>query len=163
QLVRHPDALRRFHKEARLLAEVNSPYVANLLEVNEDDGVHYLVLEFVAGRDLGDLLAERRRLDERTALAVVADVCRGLAETPAPTFTPSAPPSSTSSPAGRRSSPTAPSPSSPCTPSSRLRHYAPSTPRSATRSAAWSRSASPSRPTPATPTPPPCCSTWNAT
>src|SRR5262249_22689678 len=48
----HADALRRFHKEARLLAEVNNPFVTNLLEVNEDAGVHYLVLEFVAGHSL---------------------------------------------------------------------------------------------------------------
>ena len=45
-----PLALRRFHKEARLLAEVNNPYVTNLLEVNEDAGVHYLALEFVEQR-----------------------------------------------------------------------------------------------------------------
>jgi serine/threonine protein kinase/class 3 adenylate cyclase len=75
----NPDALRRFHKEARLLAEVNNPFVTNLLEVNEDEGVHYLVLEFVAGRSLGSVLAEKQRLDEPTALAIVADVARALA------------------------------------------------------------------------------------
>jgi serine/threonine protein kinase/class 3 adenylate cyclase len=77
--LRRPDALRRFHKEARILAEVNNPYVTNLLEVNEDDGTHYLVIEYVAGRTLGQLLDERGPLDEKTALAVVADVARGLA------------------------------------------------------------------------------------
>jgi serine/threonine protein kinase/class 3 adenylate cyclase len=75
-----PDALRRFRKEARLLAEVNNPYVTNLLEVNEDRGTEYLVLEFVAGRSLGSLLAERGRLDEPTALAIAADVARALAD-----------------------------------------------------------------------------------
>ena len=49
---RRPRARRRFAKEARLLAEVNNPYVTNLVEVNEDGGVHYLVLEFVAGTSL---------------------------------------------------------------------------------------------------------------
>jgi serine/threonine protein kinase/class 3 adenylate cyclase len=74
----HPDALRRFRKEARLLAEVNNPYVTNLLEVNEDDGIHYLVMEFVAGKSLRELLDERGRLDEPEALAIMADVCRAL-------------------------------------------------------------------------------------
>jgi serine/threonine protein kinase/class 3 adenylate cyclase len=73
-------ALRRFHKEARLLAEVQNPYVANLLEVNEDAGLPYLVLELVAGRSLGRVLAERGRLPECEALAILADVARGLAE-----------------------------------------------------------------------------------
>ena len=75
-----PEVLRRFRKEARLLAEVNNPHVINLLEVNEDGGVAYLVLEFVAGRDLGELLAPGTRLDEPTALAIAADVARALAE-----------------------------------------------------------------------------------
>jgi serine/threonine protein kinase/class 3 adenylate cyclase len=75
-----PEAVHRFLKEARLLAEVNNPYVTNLLEVNEDDGVLYLVLEFVPGPSLGRLLDERGRLDERTALTLLADVCRALVE-----------------------------------------------------------------------------------
>jgi serine/threonine protein kinase/class 3 adenylate cyclase len=77
-LVDRPSSLRRFHKEARLLGHVRNPFVTNLLEVNEDDGVHYIVLEFVAGASLDRVLADRGRLDERTALAVTADVARGL-------------------------------------------------------------------------------------
>ncbi len=73
-----PDALRRFRKEARLLARVINPYVTNLLEVNEDQGIHYLVLEYVAGESLDRTLAARGKLDEPTALAVAADVARGL-------------------------------------------------------------------------------------
>jgi class 3 adenylate cyclase len=49
------------------------------LELNEDDGLHYLVLEFVAGQTVGRLLAERGRLDETEAMAILADVCRALA------------------------------------------------------------------------------------
>jgi serine/threonine protein kinase len=79
EFLHRPGALRRFHKEARILAEVNSPYVTNLLEVNEDAGIEYLVVEYVAGRTLGQLVAERGPLDEKTALAVTADVARGLA------------------------------------------------------------------------------------
>ena len=49
--------LRRFRKEARLMAEANNPHVVNLLEYNEEDGIPYLVLEFVAGESL-DATAE---------------------------------------------------------------------------------------------------------
>ena len=75
---RRPRARRRFAKEARLLAEVNNPYVTNLVEVNEDGGVHYLVLEFVAGTSLARWLVQRGRLDEPTALGIMADVARAL-------------------------------------------------------------------------------------
>lgn len=75
-----PNSLRRFQKEARLLAEVNNPFVTNLLEVNEDDGTHYIALEFVDGQSLGKVLLERGRLGEAEALAIVADITRGLAD-----------------------------------------------------------------------------------
>jgi serine/threonine protein kinase/class 3 adenylate cyclase len=74
-----PEILRRFRKEARLLAESNNPHVVNLLEFNEEDGVPYLVLEFVAGKNLSDLIAQRTQLDESTALDIMADVARALA------------------------------------------------------------------------------------
>jgi eukaryotic-like serine/threonine-protein kinase len=73
-----PDALRRFLKEARLLAEVNSPHVTNFLEINEDDGLHYLALEFVKGTNLSEWLGKRGSVDEPTALAIMADVARAL-------------------------------------------------------------------------------------
>ena len=71
-------ALKRFRKEARLLARVRNPYVTNLLDVNEDQGLHYIVLEYVDGESLEQALAARGRLDEPTALAIAADVARGL-------------------------------------------------------------------------------------
>ena len=70
--------LRRFRKEARLMAEANNPHVVNLLEYNEDDGIPYLVLEFVAGASLGQLLEEKSRLDVPEALSIMAGVARGL-------------------------------------------------------------------------------------
>ncbi|HEV3163010.1 MAG TPA: protein kinase [Isosphaeraceae bacterium] len=75
-----PDALRRFHKEARLLAEIKNPFVTNLLEVNEDSGVHYLALEFVDGQGLDHLLLERTRLNEREGLGIMATVAHALEE-----------------------------------------------------------------------------------
>ena len=73
-------AFRRFQKEARLLGEVNNPFVTNLLEVNEDRGIAFLVLEYVSGRSLGQLLAERKNLPEAEALAILADVARALTD-----------------------------------------------------------------------------------
>jgi eukaryotic-like serine/threonine-protein kinase len=75
---RRPDSAQRFRKEARLLAEVNNPYVANLLEVNEDEGVHYLAVEFVPGRSVAHRLQSGKPLEESFALAIAADVCRAL-------------------------------------------------------------------------------------
>jgi eukaryotic-like serine/threonine-protein kinase len=77
-IAERPESLRRFHKEARLLAEVSNSRVANLIEVNEDDGVHYLALEYVDGINLAEWLKARGSIDERAALAIMADVALAL-------------------------------------------------------------------------------------
>ena len=79
-LVEQPNNLKRFRKEARLLARVRNPYVTRLIEVNEDRGIHYLVLEYVEGVSLDRVLLEVHHLDEATALAVAADIARALAD-----------------------------------------------------------------------------------
>jgi serine/threonine protein kinase/class 3 adenylate cyclase len=76
----HPEALRRLLKEARLMAQVKNPYVVRLLDVGQDAELHYLVMEFVAGRSLGRRLTECGRMDETSALAIIADVARALVE-----------------------------------------------------------------------------------
>ncbi len=70
--------LRRFRKEARLMIEANNPYVVNLLDQNEHEGIPYLVLEFVAGTNLGQLLEQKSRLDVPEALRIMTEVARGL-------------------------------------------------------------------------------------
>jgi serine/threonine protein kinase/class 3 adenylate cyclase len=78
EYARQPEMLRRFLKESRLLAEVRDPHVARLIEVNEDDGLHYLAVEYVSGPPLGGLIDKGRALPERIALALTADVCHAL-------------------------------------------------------------------------------------
>lgn len=72
-------AVRRFYKEARMLGEIKSPYVTNLLEVNQDQGVHYIVMDFVSGVDLRTMIRRAAPMAEPVALSVIADVARGLA------------------------------------------------------------------------------------
>ncbi len=71
---------RRFEKESRLLATIDSPYVAKLIEANHEGEHSYLAMEYVPGSSLGSLLDTRSRLDERTGLELIADAARGLAE-----------------------------------------------------------------------------------
>jgi eukaryotic-like serine/threonine-protein kinase len=76
-----PDAaaIKRFQKEARLLAEVKHDNVANLIEVGEDGGDCYLVMDFVNGTDVKHVLAFQGPMQERLALQVTRDVAAALA------------------------------------------------------------------------------------
>jgi serine/threonine protein kinase/class 3 adenylate cyclase len=80
EVARDPVFLRRFRREARTLATVRNPYIANLVAMNEDEHRHYLVMEFVEGCSVAAALEAGGALDERTALVVIADACRALVE-----------------------------------------------------------------------------------
>lgn len=68
--------LRRFTREARLLEQVGSPFVARLLDANSDHGFHFLALEFIAGGTLASVIHRAGRLEERKALRLILDaVC----------------------------------------------------------------------------------------
>ena len=73
-----PQAVKRFQKEARLLSGVQNDYVTRLHEVGEDDGVHFIAMEYIDGMTLKDWLAESGPLPEKLALSVISDVARGL-------------------------------------------------------------------------------------
>ena len=45
-------AIRRFRREANSLTELVNPYIVNIYDVDEDNGMQYLVLEYVDGTDL---------------------------------------------------------------------------------------------------------------
>ncbi|MBI1852557.1 MAG: serine/threonine protein kinase, partial [Planctomycetes bacterium] len=69
------ERLRRFQREATLLAALNHPNVAQIFGVDRDGDVCFLVLELVPGESLQDRLT-------RGALPVdkAIDVCRQIAE-----------------------------------------------------------------------------------
>lgn len=79
QLAQNPVAVRRFSKEARLLSRSESPYIANLLDSNSDQGFHFLAMEYVSGGSLKTWAPDGQRLPEATVLRLILDAAKGLA------------------------------------------------------------------------------------
>ncbi|MGE0395093.1 MAG: protein kinase [Kofleriaceae bacterium] len=73
-----PENLRRFAREASALRQVDSPYVARVLEIGSDERVPFLAMELVEGVTLAELLRESERLDVTAARSMVRDISRGL-------------------------------------------------------------------------------------
>jgi serine/threonine protein kinase len=75
-------AVQMFLDEARLAASLNHQNVAQVFEVGEDVGIHYLAMEYVHGQDLRALLAKAgsqgTRIPLDLALTVVAGAAAGL-------------------------------------------------------------------------------------
>ncbi len=71
------DFRERFLREARALARLNHPNVVNVHGAGEADGPCYLVMEFVDGRNLRELLREKG-VSAEEALRIVRALCDAL-------------------------------------------------------------------------------------
>src|SRR6185295_6483315 len=69
---------RRFLREARLAARLSHPNVVGVYDAGEDAGGPFIVMEYVEGRTLAELLGERGRLPADEAVALGLQACHGL-------------------------------------------------------------------------------------
>jgi serine/threonine protein kinase len=70
---------KRFLREARLAARLSHPNVVSVYDAGEEaDGRPYIVMEYVEGETLADVLRERGRLPAEEAVGLVLQACRGL-------------------------------------------------------------------------------------
>jgi serine/threonine-protein kinase len=70
---------RSFLDEARLLAKLHHPHIAQVLDLGESADGTYLVMEHIDGTDLRGMMERLRRpLDAGLAAYVVRDVCEAL-------------------------------------------------------------------------------------
>jgi eukaryotic-like serine/threonine-protein kinase len=79
QLASSPEANRRFLREARAAAQINHPNVVVIHAVDEQSGMPYLVMEFVAGRTLHARIRSGPAFDLAALLRIGAQIADGLA------------------------------------------------------------------------------------
>lgn len=81
-LAAEPEFVEMFLDEARIAAKIQNPHVAGILDLGHDDGLHFMVMEYIDGETLSGLLRQLRPRAERLPLAVVLqiliDACEGL-------------------------------------------------------------------------------------
>jgi len=67
--VNSQEAVSRFSREMQLIAQLEHPNIVKALDAGEQDGLHYLVMEFLAGCDVG-------QLSKRLGPLPIADACQ---------------------------------------------------------------------------------------
>ncbi len=77
----HPDAAARFLREARAAVKIRGEHVARVSDVGTlENGSPYMVMEFLEGQDLSQLLEQQRVLGVEDAIDFVVQACDALAE-----------------------------------------------------------------------------------
>ncbi|MDQ3981069.1 MAG: Stk1 family PASTA domain-containing Ser/Thr kinase, partial [Actinomycetota bacterium] len=70
--------VERFRREARSAANLNHPNVVSLYDYGSDDGAYYIVMEYIEGKSLGDIVAESGALLPERAAEIASDVAAAL-------------------------------------------------------------------------------------
>ena len=69
---------QKFIKEARTIFKLNHPNIVRILDVFEENGTAYYVMEYIEGESLGDMVKRRGAIPEAEALDYVKDVASAL-------------------------------------------------------------------------------------
>jgi tetratricopeptide (TPR) repeat protein/serine/threonine protein kinase len=78
ELAGHPDVLRRFKQELILARQVTHKNVIRIFDLGEAEGAKFISMEYVDGRDLKSIRAERGKLQPEEAAEIIEQVCRAL-------------------------------------------------------------------------------------
>jgi hypothetical protein len=77
---RSKESIDRFMAEARATAKIEHPNVIQILDVGQDNGAPFLVMERLRGGSLADRLEKFGRMTSEETLSVIIPACRGVAE-----------------------------------------------------------------------------------
>ena len=81
ELVTNEEIVARFTREARAAVAIESIHVAHVIDVGEtDDGIPFMVMEYLHGSDLSNVLTERGPLPAQEAVGYVLEACEAIAE-----------------------------------------------------------------------------------
>src|SRR6202171_5705677 len=70
--------LKRFEREARLASALDHPNICTIFDLNEIDGVHYIAMQYIEGRNVRELVSGRP-LELQSALSIAIQVTEALA------------------------------------------------------------------------------------
>ena len=69
---------QKFIKEARTIFSLNHPNIVRILDVFEENGTAYYVMDYIEGESLGDMVKRRGAIPEAEALGYVKDAASAL-------------------------------------------------------------------------------------
>ncbi len=76
--LKDPSTLERFHREARAVAALDDPNIVRAYDIDKHDGLHFLVMEYVDGASLQELVARHGPLDPMRAAHYTSQSALGL-------------------------------------------------------------------------------------
>ncbi|MFN0196619.1 MAG: SUMF1/EgtB/PvdO family nonheme iron enzyme [Planctomycetaceae bacterium] len=78
QVTGNADAIARFHREVQAAAKLTHPNIVTAFDADEANGTHYLVMEFVDGTDLSQMVKKNGPSPVDSAIYCLTQAAKGL-------------------------------------------------------------------------------------
>lgn len=78
QFVHDEEFIRRFRREAQSAASLSHPNVVSVYDVGQEDDNHYIIMEYVEGNNLNEMIQERAPLQADEAVRIAVQICDAL-------------------------------------------------------------------------------------
>ncbi|MEO3947531.1 Stk1 family PASTA domain-containing Ser/Thr kinase [Gorillibacterium sp. CAU 1737] len=78
QFVHDEEFIQRFRREAQSAAALSHPNIVSIYDVGQREDIHYIVMEYVEGYTLNDLIKERAPLQVEEAVNISSQICDAL-------------------------------------------------------------------------------------
>jgi serine/threonine protein kinase len=73
-----PHIIKRFYREARAAAQIRSPYICPIYDVDQISGIHYLSMAFIDGQPLSRVIVGEHGKDHPQIAGIVKKIARGI-------------------------------------------------------------------------------------
>ncbi len=77
-LAHDPVAVLRFKREATAALALNHPNIVQVYDVGEENGLHYIVMEYIRGITLKQLIAKRGALDKQESVDIMKQLTSAM-------------------------------------------------------------------------------------
>jgi len=78
EYAREPSFVERFRREAQAAANLNHPNIVAIYDWGQEDGTYFIVMEYVEGRSLRDLIRSEAPIDPSQAAEITAEIASAL-------------------------------------------------------------------------------------
>lgn len=70
--------VKKFKREAQSAASLSHPNIVGIYDVGKEDNIHYIVMEYVKGQTLKDLIKSKRTLNVDFATSIAMQICSAI-------------------------------------------------------------------------------------
>lgn len=78
QFTHDDDFVKRFRREAQAAASLSHPNIVSIYDVGQVEDTHYIVMEYIDGANLNEIIRERAPLQPEEAVKITAQICDAL-------------------------------------------------------------------------------------